>query len=228
MYWRLSLRNLLLSVLLMTGSLLTGQVQAATVNFSGFLDLIDRDAGGAVYSSVPLGTAFTGFIVDSPISGSITAMLPPAGPAGDITTAFGCCIAASSAPVLSNNTVLDLTTAGILNAVTSPGTFNAGDVFDLVDIEGDALTAGNGRIEIGLSYLLDQNTFTGSSVPTFPLDPNDVVLALFFIIEEASDGTEIYNALGVLQPVPVPAAFWLFGSGLLGLAGVARCRRTRL
>ena len=228
MYKRRSGCGSLWSVLLLTGSLLSGQAQAVTVNFSGFLDLIDRDDGGAVFSGVPLGTAFTGFIVDSPISGSITAMLPPAGPAGDITAAFGCCIAADPAPVLSNNTALDSTTAGILNAVTGTGNFSVGDIFDFVDIEGDAMTAGNGRIEIGLSYLLDQNTYSGSSVPTFPLDPNDIVLALFFIIEEDSGGTEIYNALGVLQPVPVPAAFWLFGSGLLALGGMARRRRLRL
>jgi hypothetical protein len=32
--------------------------------------------------------------------------------------------------------------------------------------------------------------------------------------------------LGVVSPVPVPAAVWLFGSGLLGLVGVARRRKS--
>ncbi|MDH5573593.1 MAG: VPLPA-CTERM sorting domain-containing protein [Gammaproteobacteria bacterium] len=31
---------------------------------------------------------------------------------------------------------------------------------------------------------------------------------------------------GLISPVPVPAAVWLFGSGLLGLVGVARRRKT--
>jgi hypothetical protein len=220
MYKRLSGCGSLWSVLLLTGCLLSGQAQAVTVNFSGFLDLIDTDAGGAVYSGVPLGTAFTGFIVDSPISGEITG--------GGITTPFTCCIAADPAPVLTNNWMLTAADAGLLNAVTNSGMFAMDQVYDLVDIEGDAQTASGGRIEIGLSYLLDQNTYTGSSVPMFPLDPNDIVLALFFIIEEDSSGTEIYNALGVVQPVPVPAAFWLFGSGLLALGGMARRRRLRL
>ncbi|WP_424206600.1 CHRD domain-containing protein [Sulfuricaulis sp.] len=30
---------------------------------------------------------------------------------------------------------------------------------------------------------------------------------------------------GFLAPVPIPAAAWLFGSGLLGLMGIARQRR---
>ena len=40
------------------------------------------------------------------------------------------------------------------------------------------------------------------------------------------DAREISGStIGVdLQPVPVPAAVWLFGSGLLGLVGVARRR----
>jgi PEP-CTERM motif len=30
---------------------------------------------------------------------------------------------------------------------------------------------------------------------------------------------------GLLTPVPVPAAVWLFGSGLLGLIGIARKKK---
>jgi len=30
---------------------------------------------------------------------------------------------------------------------------------------------------------------------------------------------------GAVNPVPIPAAVWLFGSGLLGLVGIARCKK---
>ncbi len=39
-----------------------------------------------------------------------------------------------------------------------------------------------------------------------------------------SDGAEFALA-GALAPVPVPAAVWLFGSGLLGLVGIARRKK---
>lgn len=45
---------------------------------------------------------------------------------------------------------------------------------------------------------------------------------IFGTIGPVMDGT----AMGSVSAVPVPAAVWLFGSGLLGLAGVARRRKT--
>lgn len=38
----------------------------------------------------------------------------------------------------------------------------------------------------------------------------------------AADGSLVYSVPGAVSTVPVPAAAWLFGSGLLGLVGVAR------
>lgn len=37
-----------------------------------------------------------------------------------------------------------------------------------------------------------------------------------------------FNLQGTLTPVPVPAAFWLFGSGLLGLIGIARRKASQI
>ena len=43
---------------------------------------------------------------------------------------------------------------------------------------------------------------------------------------EISGNQQLSHALLYAQVVPVPAAVWLFGSGLLGLVGVARRRRS--
>ena len=57
-----------------------------SISFSGQLDLIELDAGGAVYSGTPIGTNFNGFIDDMSADGQISD--------GTTTTGFGCCIAA--------------------------------------------------------------------------------------------------------------------------------------
>lgn len=41
----------------------------------------------------------------------------------------------------------------------------------------------------------------------------------------ASDGTLTYSAPAAVSAVPVPAAVWLLGSGLIGMVGVARRRK---
>lgn len=84
-----------------------------------------------------------------------------------------------------------------------------GDYFATND-DGDTLTLTNSnRFILGLyngsDWLSDSNViYNGANAYTVEFDVNGSVLAVD------------------VQVVPVPAAVWLFGSGLLGLAGVAR------
>ena len=57
------------------------------------------------------------------------------------------------------------------------------------------------------------------------------MLPVFFIhgvgIQDLNDESWAMDNLNVtVAPVPVPAAVWLFGSGLMGLIGVARRKTT--
>ncbi len=189
---------------------------AATIHFSGSLDIIELDRGGAVYSGVALGTSFSGLIDDITFAGSISD--------GTTQTDFGCCIAAGGLGV-SNDTLVTAEDAALLNSLAGSDIFSTGDLIDGVDIEGDAATAGGGRIEIGVSYIFDGATFDDASLGNYPFDPNDVMLALFFITEENSLGRTSYAAVGALHPVPLPATAWLLGSGLLALFARARASR---
>lgn len=72
--------------------------------------------------------------------------------------------------------------------------FSDGDLVDGVDIEGDTTTVGGGRIEVGLSYVLDPGAFSSTDPGNYPFDPNDVLMELFFIVEEDDADAEIYNA----------------------------------
>lgn len=181
---------------------------AALINFSGPLTIIDEDNGLAVYSGAPTGTIFSGSIDDVSANGSITD--------GTTMTAFGCCIAAGGLD-LSNDVELSADDANFLNAAAGEVIFSPGEFVDGVDIEGDALTPANGRIEVGLSYILNASAFDNTDPGNYPFDPADLRLALYFILEENSVGTDIYSAVGRVQVVPVPAAFWLFGSALAWL-----------
>jgi hypothetical protein len=51
---------------------------------------------------------------------------------------------------------------------------------------------------------------------------------IYLALQDAiTDGTRKLKTTGVaLTSVPVPAAAWLFGSGLLGLVGIARRKET--
>ena len=69
-------------------------------------------------------------------------------------------------------------------------------------------------------YVADDHTVTslwGGSTRTF----TETITGI------AMDGLYTNNFLVALEPapVPIPAAAWLFGSGLLGLIGIARKRR---
>jgi hypothetical protein len=195
--------------------------QAEAINFSGQLDIVE-DSGGAIYSGVPLGTTFSGTIDDVTAEGFITD--------GTTSTAFGCCIAAGGLSV-SNNEILDADTAALLNTLAGTN-FVAGDPVDLIDIEGDATTAAGGRIEIGLSFVLDAQAFDDASPENYPPDPADVILSVFFIVEFDDQDQEIYAGVGVLDSYPlrrfrdVPRDYWAYSfiealaaSGITGGCG---------
>ncbi len=133
-------------VCLVVGIVTCFHAQAAVIDFGGQLDVVQEDIGGAVYSGVPIGSSFFGSIDDVTMNGFISD--------GTTLTSFGCCIAAGG-PSVTNDEVLDAETAAFLNSLS--GSFAEGDLIDIVNIEGDVVTPGGGRLEIGLSFALERS-----------------------------------------------------------------------
>lgn len=93
------------------------------------------------------------------------------------------------------------------------------EFFDISNTSGGSITLSNDSsytlgIDWGAGYFGDSNATLISSPDTY--------LIVFDGVD--AQGRRISgNTLAVdLAPIPVPAAVWLFGSGLLGLAGLAR------
>ena len=127
---------------------------AATIPINSARGYVLPDNGG-VYSGTPLGTLFSGSIDDATFSGELSD--------GTTSVSFGCCIAAGGLEIF-NDQAIEAVEAGVPNFLTQSNLFQAGQLYDSVNIEGDAAVAGGGRIEIGISYLRDASAFSDTSL----------------------------------------------------------------
>lgn len=100
------------------------------------------------------------------------------------------------------------------------GSWNA-EVFDIANTSGGSITLSDNYnfklgVDWGAGYFGDTNASLLSSPDTY---------LIVFDGFDAQDRPRSGATLAVdLAPIPVPAAVWLFGSGLLGLVAVARRR----
>jgi hypothetical protein len=101
------------------------------------------------------------------------------------------------------------------------GSWNA-EVFDVSNVSGGSITlSGNTNFLLGIDWGAGYFGDTNFSLLSSP----DTYLIVFDGIDGL--GNRISgNTLAVdLAPIPVPAAAWLFGTGLLGIVAIARRRR---
>ena len=84
-------------------------------------------------------------------------------------------------------------------------------------------------LQVSVEFLdLSGTIFNNELIPSFVPSLNTIDFA-FFNLEQWDNGALVFKAGGVLannySAVPIPAAVWLFGSGLIGLVGIARRKK---
>ncbi len=119
--------------------------------------------------------------------------------------------------------------------ISGNGTIAVSTITDLVITVGSEIFTdlddnGSGLLTIVNGTVIDGNgpagfVYAGTNPQLFTSDATET-----FIGTQSDYSTNIFGTWNTfnLTPVPVPAAVWLFGSGLLGLAGVARRKRNRI
>ena len=96
------------------------------------------------------------------------------------------------------------------------------EFFDVSNTSGGSITLSNNAnftlgMDWGLGYFGDSNSTLISSPDTY---------LIVFDGYDAQENRISGNTLAVdLAPIPVPAAVWLFGTGLIGLVAVARRKK---
>jgi hypothetical protein len=226
-----------LSIVFLMLLLTSGAASAAIINFSGQLDVID-DNGGARYSGSTPTQVFSGSFsygleseatTDINFPGDYNFTSPPYG--GLITNGVTTTSGSTTEPVqvtVDDNVVLDLDTANLLNTLLGTSLSN-GSIVDIADIDTTFVSATDVRTTFGLSFIsLDPGAWDGVDFANFPVESGNFDHSIFFISEVDALDNPLFDGLGVLDTVavvPIPAAVWLFGSGLLGLIGIARRKK---
>lgn len=209
------------------------------VTYSGNIDFILADDGTGMFSGTGVGDIVTNIFnygvndssavitSDSPgITGETDYLFTGSPYSSHVSSATASTGTNDANIVMSNDNPISVNppdTTGLAELSSLAGfTINQGAPFD-----GWSTEASIGNLTYGATIFsfTDLNWTSDESYIPVPSNTGDIMA--FFISETNAAGDLIYFALGEVDnltftAVPLPAAFWLFGSGLLGLIGIAR------
>ena len=209
---------------------ITATIQDISGTFAGGMSIgqqingtyiFDTDENNASWSdttpSTNPGHEYTSFYDFSGSPYSVSLTFP--GAAGSFT---------NSAPVsviVNNDLSLTLDDTGGLLAA---GTYDWIEILGSTTSDVAPQTPGNGQEWTLALFADDANWFADGSV--IPDSLPSSYTAILIGIDLDSEGNEIGFAVSTvdsvtISSVPIPAAVWLFGSGLIGLIGFARCKQ---
>jgi len=165
-------------------------VATAKINFQGPLTSVQEDNGSAIYSGLPIGSDFS---LEFDLVTALSTVSD-----GITITPFNAFFDDGSFFDVINDFVANAGDAAFINSIAGTS-FVAGDIVDLIEIAGQALTPSGGRIDVGLSYILDSLAFDDENPDNHPPDPDDILIIVFGIEEFDDQGVIIYAAFGVVD-----------------------------
>ena len=198
---------------------------SATINFTGTIGFIEKDDGSSMYSGLTIGESFSGNLTygDSSLDASAIDIVFPISADYSFTgSPYGGFITNGSISTTGIDSVVGIgdndgmgDDAEIINNLYGPGSTTPSTIADTWNVD-----SSNGAKGFGLTlYSLDTLLFTNLDFQALSPTLGDADFAIFYIGD-----ADNYLATGILTSVtavPVPAAVWLFGSGILGLYGFA-------
>lgn len=226
----------LCAVLLVMSSSWSGVATAAFINYSGQLDIVTTDLGGARYSGAIPGQVFSGSFTygtaaqastDPLFPGDYDFSIPPfGGSISDGSTATNGTAGEVVQVTIADDLVIDQGTADLINSLLG-SSLSDGSIVDIADIDTLFVSPAGDQVVFGLSFIsLDGSAWSNDDFSNFPPLSGLSLPAIFFINEtDAMDNLQ-FEGFGVLDSVvvPLPAAAWLLLSGI-GLLGLTARRR---